>query len=63
MGCKRKESVNTDSNLQGLHSCEEKWNCHLLRYRRLEEEQNWLMGGGYEKLSFEHIESVELGSL
>lgn len=63
MGCKRKERVNIYSNIQGLHSCGEKWNCHLLSYGRLEEEQNWLMGGGYEKLSFEHIESVELGSL
>ena len=43
MGCKRKERVNIYSNIQGLHSCGEKWNCHLLSYGRLEEEQNWLM--------------------
>ena len=63
MGCKRKERVTIDSNIQVFYHCGEKWNCHLLRYSRLEEEQNWLMGGGYEKLSFKHIESVELGSL
>ena len=39
MGCKRKERVNIYSNIQGLHSCGEKWNCHLLSYGRLEEEQ------------------------
>lgn len=54
MGSKRKKRIKIVSHCGG------KWDCHLLRYRRLGEEQIWLIGSGYHQLSFVHIKSVEL---